>query len=316
MLSIIVSVYNEQESLGEFNRQVLSTLRRMDVRYEIIYVNDGSSDRSREILEGLAELDAQLTVVNLSRNFGHESAMQAGLDHSSGDYAVMMDADLQSPPSLLPEIYGRLLSGNDVVFCVRENYATSWWRKACSDLFYRFVNVSSRVEMIPNLPDFFAISRKVIESINQMKEKGRFLRGLVTWTGFRRSFIPYTTPRRFAGSSKYGFFKLLELSMDAAISFSGNPLRKFALLGFFVSFGAMLYGLFIAALFIFWPEILIPGWATVVDAILFIGGLNLLLLSVLGEYLARTYVEVKGRPLYLVESVYRKEEALANANGR
>lgn len=305
MLSVIVSVYNEEGNLTELHRQLTKSLADVDEPVEIFLVDDGSTDRSREILRELSNRDPRVVVIHFSRNFGHENAMQAGLDRCSGDRAIFMDADLQHPPHLLPEILQKLKDGYNVVFCIRQRQAAALWRRMTSSLFYKVINWITDIDFLPNASDFFGMDRKVIQSLRRMPEKGRFLRGLVAWSGFRRTFLKYAPMERFSGRSKYSFMHLLELSVDAAISFSGNPLRKIALIGLVISFLSVLYAVFVIFLYISHYEILLPGWATIVVSILFMGGLNLTLLSILGEYLVRTYMEIKGRPSYLIDEIYR-----------
>lgn len=307
MLSVIVSVFNEEENLPEFHRTLSATMEGLGEPWEVLYVDDGSIDGSRAFLSELARRDPGVVVVHLSRNFGHESAMQAGIDHAKGSRLVLMDADLQHPPSLVPEIGRRLAEGCDVVFCIRAQYPSSLWRRWGASLFYGGLRLFANTDLAAHSSDFFGISRRLADCLRKMPERGRFLRGLVAWSGYRRSLLHYEARQRHAGRSKYTFMKLLELSVDAVLSFSANPLRKFALLGLGVAFGGFLYGLFIVALFLFQYEVLIPGWATVVVSILFMGGLNLFIMSVLGEYLVRIHSEIKGRPLYLVDEVRRAE---------
>lgn len=301
-VSIIVSVFNEFPNIREVYRQIVAVLSELSLEYELIFVDDGSKDDSFGIVKSICEENSRVVAVKLSRNFGHEYAMQAGLGWAKGDIAILMDADLQHPPAVLPDIIQKL-KDYDVVFCRRMTYRTTFFKRATSWLFYRFFNLFSNIAIIPDASDFIGLRARVVTTLKSFPERDRFLRGLLRWSGFSNTCVFYDHQRRAGGESKYGFIKLLELTLDSLLSFSNNPLRKLAVVGLSIAVISFAYGMYVVVLFIFYNAALIPGWATIVVSVLFLGGINLVALSLLGEYLARIYNEIKQRPLFLVDMV-------------
>lgn len=301
-VSIIISVYNECENLRELYRRICSVVDANRLDCEFLFVDDGSVDNSFELIAEMAKADPRVVALKFSRNFGHEYAMQAGLSYSRGEVVVLIDSDLQHPVSVIPEILEKL-EKYDVVFCKRNLYHSSFFKQCTSWLFYRIFNYLSSVSLVPDASDFFGIRKRVVDIVRALPERDRFLRGLLRWSGLSYTFITYDHEQRGAGKSKYNLIKLFELAIDSLLSFSNNPLRKLAFVGIVIALLAFGYVIYIIILFLFFGTKLLPGWATIVVSVLFFGGLNLAGLSLLGEYLARIYGEIKQRPLYIFDKI-------------
>lgn len=315
-LSIIVPVYNEADNIGLLLDRLRAVLDGMNVvrspgTFEIIFVDDGSTDASAELIHRQAEADERIRLVRLSRNFGHQAALLAGLDHARGAAAICMDADLQHPPELLPELVARWQAGADVVQAVRREPAdSSALKQAGSRGFYRLLSVLSRHRVTPGAADFRLLSRPALDALRACRERSRFNRGLVQWIGFSYAEVPFDAAPRHAGRSKYSWRAMLRLAGDAIFSFSTWPLRLAGLAGACVSLAAGAYLLFViwARLFTDRAE---PGWSSILASVLVIGGVQLVVLWILGEYVGRLYEEAKQRPLYIV-----RPEAPAPADER
>ena len=301
LLSIVVPIRNEQDSLGALEERLSRVLDGLDEPAEVILVDDGSSDQTPLVIALLSERDARYKVVQLSRNFGHQIAITAGLDRAAGEAIVIMDGDLQDPPELIPELIERWREGYDVVFAVRRRReGESAFRRARAAVFYRFFRVVSDLPDAPvDVGDFRLINRRVLTVLSGMRERHRYLRGMVSWVGFRQTGVEYVREERHAGESKYPFSKLLQLGLNGVVSFSNAPLVLSLRIGLIVSILSVAVG--IAAIVIKIAGLFpIPGTATIVVLVAFLGGFQLLILGVLGIYLGRIYDEVKARPLYLV----------------
>jgi glycosyltransferase involved in cell wall biosynthesis len=302
LLSVIVPCFNEEQVLRETNRRLFATLDQTGMDTEIVYVDDGSIDGTAEILRQLHEADPRAKVLRLSRNFGHQFAITAGLEHASGDAIVLIDADLQDPPEVILEMLDRWKQGNwDVIYGTRiDRQGESPWKLVTARLFYRVINALSDVPIPIDTGDFRLMDRKVVDALLSMPERDRFLRGMVSWLGFRQLALPYHRASRFAGTTKYPMRKMLRFAMDGIFSFSVVPLRIATLTGL----GASLLGLIgalVALWFRLWTHQWVPGWTSLLLTVLFMGGVQLVCLGVVGEYLGRTYWEMKRRPLYLVQ---------------
>ncbi|MGD0197141.1 MAG: glycosyltransferase family 2 protein [Solirubrobacteraceae bacterium] len=301
LLSVCAPVYNEEELVAEFYARATAALDDLaqGFDYELIVVNDGSKDRTGEILDRLAEGDPRLRVVHLSRNFGHQPALTAGLEHARGDAVVMLDADLQDPPELIGKMVERWREGSDVVYMVREaREGESYFKLATARWFYRLFRALANVELTANSGDFRLLDRRALDALLSMGERSRFLRGMTVWVGFTQSAIPYHRDARYAGETKYPLSKMLRFSFDAIASFSHKPLQLSMYLGFLISTIALLaipvvIGLRIAHSYL-------PGFGSLTIAVLLLGGIQLIAIGVIGEYVARIYDEVKRRPLYVV----------------
>jgi dolichol-phosphate mannosyltransferase len=301
LLSVTVPCFNEQEVIPNTNKQLVAVLESLPLRFEIIYVDDGSTDLSPEILRELAARDERIRVVRLSRNFGHQMAITAGLECAAGDAVVIIDADLQDPPEVISDFVKKWLDGYDIVYGVRterdgENAFKLWSAK----LFYRVISHLSDTKLPLDTGDFRLTDRRVVEALLSMPERDRFIRGMVSWLGFSQAAVPYHRAPRFAGTTKYPLRKMLRFAADGIASFSVVPLRIAAWLGFFAS-GLSLIGIIVVLLERYlhvWG--LVRGWSSTVIAILFMGGVQLMCLGIIGEYVGRIYAETKRRPLYIV----------------
>ncbi|WP_186424200.1 glycosyltransferase family 2 protein [Lacrimispora celerecrescens] len=299
-ISVVVSCYNEELALHQFYQETASILNKLNWDYELIFVNDGSQDGTMKILDGLSRKDKKVKVISFSRNFGHEAAMIAGLDYSSGDGVVCMDADLQHPPQYLPEIVRKLEEGYDVINMVRtKNESAGWFKNFASSAFYHLINVLSDVKFEPNASDFFVISRRAGDVLrDNYREKVRFLRGYVQNIGFNRTTIEYEAGVRVAGESKYSIKKLMVFSLNTIMCFSNLPLK----LGIYAGCGAGILGIIMMIYTIWsWARVGTPnGYATTIVLICFMFSVLFLIVGIIGNYIAILFAELKDRPIYIV----------------
>jgi dolichol-phosphate mannosyltransferase len=301
-LSVVVPVYNEEDTLGMLVERLTRALGSIGEPWEVVFVNDGSVDRSGELLRSFHERDPRLKSVSLSRNFGHQVAISCGLDYASGKGVVVMDGDLQDPPEVLPGLVARWREGWDVVYAVRQKRKENIFMRSAYKIFYWLLKKVSYLDIPLDSGDFSLIDRRVVDLLKRMPERNRFVRGLRTWVGLRQTGFEYTRAARYAGESKYSFAKLLRLAFDGLVSYSYAPLRLLSNLGMIVSFVALAYMsyLLIARLF---GDRTIQGWTSTVVIVLFLGGIQLLALGIIGEYIGRIFDEVKQRPHYVVAEV-------------
>jgi polyisoprenyl-phosphate glycosyltransferase len=302
LISVVAPVFNEQSTLPELHRRLTDVLAPVGP-YEIVLVDDGSSDGSWDALLELAARDPHLRLLRLSRNFGHQAALSAGLDAARGEAIVLMDADLQDPPELIPQLVGKWREGFDVVYAIRgEREGEPRLRLASISLFYRLLYRITSTEIPQNAGDFRLLSRRAADAITAMPERARFLRGMTSWIGFRQTGVQYTREARYAGESKYPPRKLLRLALDGITSFSTAPIKLVTALGFaLVVFcvGVLAWTLYVRFFTAHHPQ----GWTSVIAVVLLLGGVQLLSLGVIGQYVARIFDETKQRPLYLVDEV-------------
>ena len=269
--------------------------------YEIIFVNDGSDDGSLALLRDLRAGDERVKLLSLSRNFGHQIAITAGLDHSSGQAVVILDADLQDPPEVIPQLVEQWRKGYDIVFAVREKRrGEGFFKRGTAALFYRVLRRLTSTEIPVDAGDFRLMSRKAVDTLKSIRERSRFIRGLAGWIGFRQTSVPYIRDVRYAGTTKYPLNKMVRFALNGLISFSSVPLQLASYLGFIVSSVSFIYIAYAVWLKLF-TDRTIPGWTSVMVAVLFLGGVQLLCLGIVGEYIGRIYEEVKQRPLYIVD---------------
>ena len=297
LLSVVAPVYNEEETLEAFYARVNEALSGLP--FELVLVDDGSTDGTPHLLERLASTDPRVKVISLSRNFGHQAALTAGLDHASGNAVAMIDADLQDPPELILTMLDHWRAGSDVIYAVREErQGETWFKLATARWFYRLFGRVTRLDLRPNSGDFRLVDRRALDALLAMRERSRFLRGMTVWLGFTQTGVPYTRDARYAGETKYTLRKMLRFSLDAVSSFSHAPLQAATLLGFVFSFIAFLgIPVAIAAKI---ADLYVPGVVSVLIVVLLLGGIQLITVGIIGEYVGRIYEEVKGRPLYLV----------------
>jgi len=299
LLTVVAPVYDEAATIHEFHRRVAAALD--GIPFELVVVDDGSTDGTGAVAAELAAGDDRVRVISLSRNFGHQAAITAGLDHARGDATVIIDGDLQDPPEVIVEMLHRWREGADVVYAVRDHrQGETRLKLATARWFYRLFSRLSPVELEPDSGDFRLLDRRALDAVNTMRERSRFLRGMTSWVGFRQASVIYRRDPRFAGETKYTLRRMLRFSFDAISSFSNVPLQAAMVLGFVFSIVAFL-GIPVAIGFRIAGEF-VPGIATVLLVVLLLGGIQLITVGIIGEYLGRVYDEGKRRPLYIVES--------------
>jgi glycosyltransferase involved in cell wall biosynthesis len=307
LLSIIIPVYNEAESLPELMTRLRPVARVIDSDYELIFVNDGSTDATGTILEGMAAIDRRVKVLNFTRNFGHQAAVTAGLDFANGDAAAVMDADLQDPPELLPEMLRLMRQGFDVVSAQRRaRPGDGFWKRSTAAGFYWFMRHFIEQRLAPEVGDFRLFSRTAVLALRKFREQHRFMRGLVAWLGLKEATVPFCRESRAYGTTKYPLFKMLQLAWTAVTSFSALPLRLSTALGMFVTLfglGYFLYSIFVALI----AKTAIPGWTSLVCLQVVFSGTILTAVGLVGNYVARIYEETKQRPLYVVAALNNVE---------
>jgi polyisoprenyl-phosphate glycosyltransferase len=299
-LAVVIPCFNEEGTLRETHHRIGQVISGITTAYEIVYVDDGSRDGTPSLLRQLQQEDPHVRVVSLSRNFGHQCAVTAGLEHAQGDAVVIMDADLQDPPEVVELMVRRWEEGYEVVYGVRsDREGETRFKLLTASLFYRLMRWLSDTAIPLDTGDFRLLDRKVVDAVLAMPEKDRFLRGMVSWTGFRQLGVPYRRAARFAGTTKYPFTKMLRFAVDGILSFSIKPLRLSTLLGFASAGLALLVMLYAVTLRLF-THYWVPGWTALIVTVLFLGGAQLISLGIIGEYVGRLYGEAKRRPLYLV----------------
>ncbi|MGV6851265.1 MAG: glycosyltransferase family 2 protein [bacterium] len=309
-ISVIVPVFNEAEVLAEFHAETCKVLKQLDYKTEILYVDDGSSDQSLDIIRKLEHHSIQVSYISLSRNFGKELAMTAGLDYVGADAVVVIDADLQDPPWLILEFVKKWELGHDVVYGRREQrQGESWVKRSTASVFYRLITHISRTPIPEDTGDFRLMSRRAVEALKTLRERNRFMKGLFAWVGYRQLAVPYQRQQRSQGKTKWNYWKLWNFALDGITSFSTAPLRFASYLGVIVALGAFSYGAYIIA-----QTLLngadVPGYPSLLVVILFLGGIQLIAIGVIGEYLGRLFEESKQRPLYLIDELFLSEQDL------
>jgi dolichol-phosphate mannosyltransferase len=306
--SIVIPVYNEAEVLPVLYDRLTHVLEALIEPYEIIFVNDGSRDGSPLLLRDFQARDKHVKFLSFSRNFGHQIAITAGLDYSSGQAAVVMDADLQDPPEVIPQLIEQWRKGFDIVFAVRaERQGDGLFKRATAAIFYRLFRSMAATEMPLDAGDFRLMSRRAVEALQSIRERNRFVRGLAGWIGFRQTSVTYIRDVRQAGETKYPPGKMLRFALTGLFSFSSVPLQLASYLGFLISSIAFFYIVYAIGLKLFTDRVVL-GWASVMVAVLFLGGVQLISLGIIGEYIGRIYEEVKQRPLYVVDEAHGFEE--------
>jgi glycosyltransferase involved in cell wall biosynthesis len=305
-ISILIPAYNEQEVLHSLHTRLADLADKNDsYHFEFLFVNDGSRDKTLEIIKELAEKDRRVSYINLSRNFGKEIAMIAGLDNVSGDAIVIIDADLQDPPELIPEMIHHWEEGYDDVYARRKSRAgESWFKKTSSAMFYRILQKSTDIPLQRDTGDFRLLSKRCVEALRQLRESQRYTKGMFSWVGYKKKEILYDRNPRLAGKTKWNYIKLTNFAIDGITSFTTAPLRVSSFLGFIVSLLAFLYIVFLVVRTLLFGTDL-AGYPSLMAVILFLGGVQLLSLGIIGEYIGRIFNETKGRPLYFVEEYHK-----------
>ncbi|MDJ0687923.1 MAG: glycosyltransferase family 2 protein [Xenococcaceae cyanobacterium MO_188.B32] len=303
-LSIVVPLYNEEANIDYLIERLLSVLNTLNTTYEIVCINDGSRDNTLKLLVDYHNRNPAIKVVNLSRNFGKEIALTAGIDYTTGAAIIPIDADLQDPPELIEQLVAKWREGYDVVYATRRSRSgESWLKRFTAKSFYQTIGKMSPVPIPPNTGDFRLLDRQVVEAIKQMPERTRFMKGLFAWVGYKQTSILFDREPRFGGKTTWNYWKLWNFALDGITSFSLFPLKIWSYIGLVVSLISLLYASFlIIRTLIFGVDV--PGYASLMVAVLFLGGIQLITLGIIGEYLGRVYEEVKRRPLYFVRESY------------
>jgi len=299
-LSIVIPAFNEEHNIDALYNELISVLKTIALEYEIIFIDDGSRDSTFKVIKEIAEKDSRVLGISLSRNFGHEIAIMAGLQNCKGSLIIMMDADLQHPPEVIPLLLEEQKKGYDIVNTRRLNtQGTSVSKKITSKFFYNIFNKLSDVRIEPAAADFRLMTRKAVDAFLQLEERDRFTRGLISWMGFRQSIVEYKASSRFSGRSKYTFKKMFHFSIDGITSFSSKPLRISFYAGLLIFFAGLIYSVY--AIVKYMNGETVAGWTSILLSVLIIGGVQLLSIGIIGEYIARIFNETKARPLYFIK---------------
>ncbi len=298
--SIVVPVFNEELVVKESYKRLKQVMDTTNESYELIFVNDGSRDKTPEIVAQICEEDKNVRLINFSRNFGHQTAITAGMDNSSGQAVVVIDADLQDPPEVILEMIEKWKEGYDVVYGQRlKRKGETFFKKATAKMFYRLLSSMTSVDIPVDTGDFRLIDRKVCDVMSSLTEQNRYVRGLVSWVGFRQTAVTYVRDERFAGETKYPLKKMLKFAMDGITTFSYKPLKLSTYVGFLVAAASFIYLLVVICLRLF-TDTTVAGWASTLAVSLIFNGVILMMLGIIGEYIGRIYDEAKGRPLYII----------------
>lgn len=307
-ISIVIPVYNEEANIAALLREI-TKIKDERYEYEIIFVDDGSTDKTLNKIEAVAQKEPQIKYISFSRNFGHQIALKAGIDYAKGDCVITMDGDLQHPPRYIPPMIKKWEEGYDVVYSIRSDKEahTSFFKKITSNAFYRLLNSISDIKVPPGGADFRLLDRKITTLIKEINEPSFFLRGIIPWFGFNQTSIIYKVDKRYAGEPKYSFKKMLLFALDGVTSSSIKPLRIATFIGFFFAFISGLYGIYAIVVRLFFSQA-ISGWASLLTSVLFMGGVQLIILGIIGEYLGKLFIESKKRPLYIIRKTNTKND--------
>ncbi|MBL8015378.1 MAG: glycosyltransferase family 2 protein [Candidatus Doudnabacteria bacterium] len=306
LISYVLPVYNESEGIEQFYAELKKSLAKLkSYKFDLIFINDGSRDDSLIKLLSIHEQDSRVKVINFSRNFGHQKAITAGLDYAVGDAVVIMDTDLQDPPSVSLELIQKWEEGFEVVYAKRAKRKDTFFKRVTANWYYRLLSKLSEIEIPRNTGDFRLLDRKAVNYLNKFREQNRYMRGLVSFLGFKQTAVEFDRDARFAGKTGYSWGKMIRLALDGIAGFSTAPLRMIAWMGFAVAFFSILGILYALLVRLLSPETVVSGWTFLIIAIFFIGGVQMIMLGILGIYIGRIYTEVQGRPLYIVDSVIK-----------
>jgi len=305
--SVVIPAFNEQEVIKETYARLTKVMTGMGEPYELIFVNDGSKDQTAQIIAEFCENDPSVRLINFTRNFGHMPAISAGMEYARGQAIFIIDADLQDPPEIFPEMAAKWKEGYHVVYGKRiKRKGETVFKRVTAKIFYRFLRKMTSVDLPPDTGEFRLIDRKVCDAVNKLPEKNRYIRGLVSWVGFKQIPVEYHREKRFAGETKYPLRKMISFAMDAITSFSNKPLRFATAIGVIISLLSFLYILYVLYQ-VFFTDQTITGWASTIAAILFTQGIVLMLLGLMGEYIGRIYTEIQNRPNYIVQEVIEQD---------
>lgn len=300
MISLVIPAYNEAGNIKVISQKISEQLESSGP-YEIVFVDDGSTDATLEEIKEVARIDNSIKFISFSRNFGHQKALKAGIDHALGDCVISMDADLQHPPELLETLISKWKDGYDVVYTIKKDVETiGFFKKVTSKFFYKLLNRISTVDIPLGAADFRLLDRKVVDELKNFKEECLFIRGLISWLGFNQIGIEYTVQKRHAGKSKYSLRKMISFALQGITSFSILPLRISIVLGLIISFCSFLYTIY-ALVAKYYLKVTIQGWTSILVSVLFLGGVQLIFLGLIGEYLGKMFIETKNRPSYVIK---------------
>jgi len=304
--SVVIPAFNEQEVIAETYKRLTGVMKSMGEPYELIFVNDGSRDNTANLIAEFCDSDPCVRLINFSRNFGHMAAISAGMENSRGQAIFIIDADLQDPPEVFPQMAEKWREGYHVAYGKRtKRKGESVFKRLSAKIFYKFIRQMTSIDMPPDTGEFRLIDRKVCDAINKLPEKSRYIRGLVSWVGFKQTEVQYVREERFAGVTKYPLRKMITFAVDAITSFSHKPLKLATMTGFFISLMSFIYLLFVFYQ-VFFTDRTITGWASTMAIILFTQGIVLMLLGLMGEYIGRIYSELQNRPLYIIQEIIEK----------
>lgn len=308
-MSVIVPMYNEEAVIPETYRRLNQVLTNFGESYEIVFINDGSRDKTGEMLSELCKSDYHVKLIDFARNFGHQVAITAGMDYAAGRCMVIIDGDLQDPPELIPDMVGLWRKGFDVVYGKRKTrQGETFFKKFTAKAFYRILQHMTDIDIPVDTGDFRLIDRRVCETLKQLPERSRYVRGLMSWVGFKQTAVEFERSERFAGETKYPLKKMLKLAMDGIMSFSYKPLRMATWIGSVISAVSFIYLVIVLIQKLFFPQTAQSGWASLISVSLFFNGIILLMLGIMGEYIGRIYDEAKGRPLYVISELKNMDD--------
>ncbi len=310
LLSVVIPAYNEEEVLSAFHRRMGKVIDELSCETELLFVNDGSRDRTLAVLTELQEHDSRVSIIDLSRNYGKEVAMTAGLDYARGDAVVVIDADLQDPPELILEMVEYWRQGYDVVYAQRtKREGETYLKRVTAKGFYRLMGRLAHIPIPRDTGDYRLMSRRTVDALNQLRERNRFMKGLFAWVGFPQKAIPYLRDPRYAGKSKWNYWELWNFAIEGITSFTEAPLKLSTYLGLLTALLAFIYGIWIIVKTILYGDP-VTGYPSLMVVVLFLGGVQLITLGIIGEYLGRTYAETKQRPLYLINAIHSPVTAI------
>jgi len=311
-ISVIIPIYNEEENIDLLYKRLTGVLHNLELSYELIFVNDGSRDKSLQLIKKLTKEDTEVKYIDFSRNFGHQIAVTAGLDKAAGETVVIIDADLQDPPELIAEMYAKIQEGNEVVYARRKKReGESHLKKFTANAFYRILSRITDVDIPVDTGDFRIMDRRIVEELKKMPEQHKFLRGQISWIGFRQTYVEYDRDERYAGDTGYTYRKMLRFALDGITGFSDFPLKIVTFLGILVTGFSFLVLVYVLLSRFVWQDYA-PGWASLMLSVLFIGGIQMIAIGIIGEYLSRMNSNLRQRPLYIVResNIFEKESGV------
>lgn len=301
-ITIVAPVYSEEGVIELFYSSLKDVLSKLNYHHEVIFINDGSKDKSLEILKKIANEDSNVKIISFSRNFGHQVAISAGIEESSGDAIIVMDSDMQDPPEVISQMLIKWEDGYEVVYAKRiKRYGESFFKKNTAAFFYRFLNRLSDIKIPLDTGDFRLIDRKIKIQLSKFREKSRFIRGIISWIGYRQTYVEFDRQERFTGETKYPLWKMIKFALDGITSFSITPLKIALGIGLFSMIIALTVSCYVFYRYIFFRELILSGWASILLAVVFFGGIQLLTIGIIGEYIGRIFEETKDRPLYIID---------------